>query len=438
MDKYLRPSRFEVDANATGADKQWSHWYKTFSNFLDAIAEHEPDKLVTLTNYVAPNVYEYIAECTTYETAIETLEALYLKPTNEIYARHVLATRRQEAGESLDQYLQVLKRLSKDCNFKSVSAEKNREDFIRDSFINGLQSKGIRQRLLENKTLDLKTAFDQARALEMAQKNSESYYRPNVNLPISASASIESQLPRDNQIQEEPLAPVAAVNTKCFFCGLNRHPRSKCPAKDSVCNSCGKTGHYARVCKSVARSSGPKGTSAAMQYPTLAAVTASSGRNLKAITDVIVNGHQAKALIDSGSSLSCIDPSLVHKLKLSVQPESKEVSMASLEHQSKIEDSCLVKLGIQDQKYNDVHLFIMNKLCTDIILGQDFLKQYKSVEITFGGSEPTLHAYALKAMNVPPPSLFQNLTPDCKPVAIKSRRYTADDSKFIETETKNS
>ena len=69
-------------------------------------------------------------------------------------------------------------------------------------------------------------------------------------------------------------------------------------------------------------------------------------------------------------------------------------------------------------------------------MDQDFLKQYKSVEITFGGSEPTLHVCALKAMNVPPPSLFQNLTPDCKPVAIKSRRYTADDSKFIETETK--
>ena len=33
----------------------------------------------------------------------------------------------------------------------------------------------------------------------------------------------------------------------------------------------------------------------------------------------------------------------------------------------------------------------MNKLCTDITLGQDFLKQYKSVEITFGGSEPTFN-----------------------------------------------
>ena len=54
----------------------------------------------------------------------------------------------------------------------------------------------------------------------MAQKNSESYYRLNVNLIISASASIESQLPRDNQIQEETLAPVAAVNTKCFSVDL--------------------------------------------------------------------------------------------------------------------------------------------------------------------------------------------------------------------------
>ena len=59
----------------------------------------------------------------------------------------------------------------------------------------------------------------------------------------------------------------------------------------------------------------------------------------------------------------------MHRLELSVQPESKKVSMASLEHQSKIEGSCLLKFGIQDQKYNDVHLFIMNKLCTDIILG---------------------------------------------------------------------
>ena len=44
-----------------------------------------------------------------------------------LLARHVLATRRQDAGESLDQYLQVLKRLSKDCNFEAVSAEEKQK-----------------------------------------------------------------------------------------------------------------------------------------------------------------------------------------------------------------------------------------------------------------------------------------------------------------------
>eukprot|EP00794_Sanderia_malayensis_P014594 gene14594-16102_t len=147
---------------------------------------------------------------------------------------------------------------------------------------------------------------------------------PNANLSRSASANLENQFPIDNQIQEESLAPVAAVNTntKCSFCELNKHVRSRCPAEDSMCSNCGETGHFARLFKSMGRCSGSKGTSAAMLQPTLAAVTASSG--CKAITDVIVNGHQVNALIDSGSSLSCIDPSLVHKLELSVHPESKK------------------------------------------------------------------------------------------------------------------
>ncbi|XP_050687365.1 uncharacterized protein LOC126980953 isoform X2 [Eriocheir sinensis] len=35
-----------------------------------------------------------------------------------------------------------------------------------------------------------------------------------------------------------------------FFCGGKRHPRSRCLARASVCRKCGKTGHYASVCRS--------------------------------------------------------------------------------------------------------------------------------------------------------------------------------------------
>ena len=51
---------------------------------------------------------------------MQTLQDLYVKPTNEMYARHLLATRRQHPNETLG-YLQALKSLSKDYNYKNVT-----------------------------------------------------------------------------------------------------------------------------------------------------------------------------------------------------------------------------------------------------------------------------------------------------------------------------
>ncbi len=171
MDKILRPERFDADPSASGATKSWIHWKRTFENFLAVLLDENIDKFRVLTNFVSPTVFEFIEECTTYEAALETLDNIYVKLTNEIYARHVLATRRQQTGESLDEYLQALKV----CNFQSVTAAKYCEEYIRDAFITGSHSNQIRQRLWENKTLDLKTMFDQARALESAIQSSESY-----------------------------------------------------------------------------------------------------------------------------------------------------------------------------------------------------------------------------------------------------------------------
>ena len=195
MDKYLRPTRFDCDPNTVGVDKQWKHWLKTFENFLVAINSHTPDKLVTLTNYIAPNVYEYIVDCATYDEAIEVLKGLYVKPTNEIYSRHLLATRKQEESESLDQYLQVLRRLSKDCNFTAVTALENEQSYIRDAFINGIRSREIRQRLLEKKILTLDQAFKQAPTPEMEQKNSATYSNPDFHTAATDTCQDENIAP---------------------------------------------------------------------------------------------------------------------------------------------------------------------------------------------------------------------------------------------------
>ena len=55
------------------------------------------NKLCVLTNYVTPKIYESFAECATYDEAIQTLEALFVKPTN----RYLLATSSPHVANTL-------------------------------------------------------------------------------------------------------------------------------------------------------------------------------------------------------------------------------------------------------------------------------------------------------------------------------------------------
>ena len=234
MDKHLRPPRFTTDPNSATAEIEWKHWHKTFENFLTSIAGQNPDKLITLTNYVSPEVYVHIHDCAWYESAIETLKALYVKQKNEIYNRHVLASRRQREGESLDQYIQELTKLGKECTFVDVNGVQYCSEYTRDAFINGLSSNEIRQRLLENATLTKDEAFRQARALEMAQKQSNQYVTPSAT--FAAAISTEDAVDDTDHLAaaryNRNSQPPSVEN--CYHCGLAPHPRSLCPAKDSM------------------------------------------------------------------------------------------------------------------------------------------------------------------------------------------------------------
>ena len=147
MDKILRPVQFSADPTSSSAAKDFKHWLRTFENFLNSIENHAPDKLNALINLVSPDVYEFIEDIATYEDALNKLKEIYQQTENEVFAKHILATRSQKAGENVDMYIQSLRRLAKDCNFKEVTAETHRDEAIRGVFYAGLASNVIRQRL---------------------------------------------------------------------------------------------------------------------------------------------------------------------------------------------------------------------------------------------------------------------------------------------------
>ena len=430
MEKILRPKQLDADPSSSEASKVWLHWKKMFQIFL-ATLDRSVDKLGVLTNYLSPNVYQFIEDCADYDSAMDALQSVYVKPTNEVYARHLLATRRQQPNDTLDEYLQALKTLSKDCNYQSVTGQQHCEESIRDVFIAGLMLGLIHQRLLENKRLDLKTMFGQARSLESAPRSSESFRVPSTSFnAVALPVEVPPDLSRDSPSVVAP----AVWNQKCLFCGNGKHSRFKCPARDAVCSNCQKKGHFRKVCRSGASSSMIKGTSAAM-WPTLVAVTASVPTLLtKSAALVTVNGLETKALVDSGSPESFIHPRLVKAAALRVYLSSGTISMAASSLATKVVGHCFIDQKLDGRSYKKVRLSVLPNLCSDLILGLDFQSRHQSVVFQHGGPSPSFSVCGMSVLNTDTLQLFSNLTDDCRTIATKSHKYCRDDLVFIKSE----
>ena len=253
MDKLLRPDRFQIEPNDPNAEKLYKHWKLTFNNYVEATTTTTSrgessvtprGKLFALINNISANVFDIISEAESFEDAINALDRSFIKPSNIVYNRHTLITCKQQPSQSIDTYTQENERIAKTCNFEAVSAEQKKQQYIRDAFINGIISPSIRQRLLESSTLTLTEAYNQARSLEQAQKQSASYENHLV-------AALHS-----NNIDENSIAATTSCRNHnksdevCYFCGNLRHPHVSCPARNSDCGKCKKKGHWAKVCKS--------------------------------------------------------------------------------------------------------------------------------------------------------------------------------------------
>ena len=115
-------------------------------------------------------MFEYIADCDSYDEAITVLQNLYKKAPNKVFACHLLATAKQQSEETLDEFYLKLQKLARDCNFCQVTSEQYRQEMVHKAFINVLFSHKIYQRLLENRDLNFENVAEKAHLMELAQK----------------------------------------------------------------------------------------------------------------------------------------------------------------------------------------------------------------------------------------------------------------------------
>ena len=80
----------------------------------------------------------------------------------------------------------------------------------------------------------------------------------------------------------------------------------------------------------------------------------------------------------------------------------------------------------------NINFSVKDGLLWDVILGRNFLSQHQSINFNFGGPKTSLELGGLKPIkDVEPVKLFELMSPNCEPVAVRRRNYSKADQSFI-------
>ncbi|CAB4058232.1 unnamed protein product [Lepeophtheirus salmonis] len=144
----------------------------------------------------------------------------------------------------------------------------------------------------------LTSAYEQALALDMAQRHSDTY----------------AQTPTPSKTQGiiyKPEEPVIAVTSEiCYFCGNARHNRQNCPTRNAVCKKC------TPICLK------------------------------SAIIEILTNNYPISALIDIGSTDNFLQEGIARSRGWPITEMNSKETMASTTLSSKIRGACLVTITL--------------------------------------------------------------------------------------------
>ena len=245
--------------------------------------------------------------------ATQIVEAIsqYVKgQINESVERRHFRQRRQQSGESFDDFLVSLRELAKTCNFCSDGCT---QKSIRDQIVEGLLDGDIIEDLLKERELTLEATISKCRAQEAAKQQREEI----TNTPLGDTLVQTVQKTSQNISQRPP-------STTCPGCGSGHHPggRQNCPAYHAACRNCNKNGHFARVCRSRRRQhlgtpnspSATPSTSAVSLEPHVFSTMIEPAPTIE-IQMSSLNGHASvSALPDSGAEISIAGYGLLQSL----------------------------------------------------------------------------------------------------------------------------
>lgn len=242
-------------------EKNWSSYIARVQQFFKANNVKSELKTAMLITIMGSEAFDLLTDLCNPEKpencAFEDLVDLmgnHLQPKpSDIAERYKFRHRVQENQESIANFVAVLKRLAKNCNFGNTL-----EDNLRDQLVFGLKSEIIRQRLFTESKLTYTKAVEIAMCMESAEINAELVMKGDGAMNkistfrkrISDSTALVNQGRQPPAVFSNSKLEPSRRSRKCRHCGKTNHAAGNCYFRQARCHRCHKVGHIVSICNS--------------------------------------------------------------------------------------------------------------------------------------------------------------------------------------------
>lgn len=299
----------------------WRRWLRRFEGAVTVFKVPEGQKVAYLLHFIGAVSFDFIcdklAPVDPYTKSCafltETLAEFYAPAPLEIAENYRFHQKKQGEGESVQQFVAALHKLSINCNFGTYL-----QKALRNQLVFGLSSKRAQSRLLETKDLTFEKAVEMATAMELSEKDVDQIQAGPANVAVLNQKAVA--LPKKNERSSQrkfqsranafvnrsrPGASASAAsgydsNIVCYRCG-GKHLATRCTLDRSIeCRKCGIKGHLQKVCKR-------KNKATANELAEiLSAQTEHKKFREKYYSTVTLQGKQVRFEVDSGAAVTIV------------------------------------------------------------------------------------------------------------------------------------
>ena len=186
MNNLIPPPNFCFNGNIAEAWKRWKKQYEIYALASGVVNEDENVQAAVFLHVLGCEGQEKIealnldeAQKSDVSELIQALEKICVPKSNETVSRHLFFNCSQKQGETFEEFLMELKKLSVNCNFGNL-----KDSLIKDRIISGVLDSSLRDRLLKEDTLELEKCINLCQLYENTKRQIQTLKGSEVDVDV--------------------------------------------------------------------------------------------------------------------------------------------------------------------------------------------------------------------------------------------------------------